>query len=90
MRRWTIYTVDNLALSDKEIDNDNRKRTGYSYRVFLSWYCIKFGKLDPVQQQNMMGVDNNINNKEEEDGDDDDITVPPIEYHNIAKTGAVV
>ena len=53
MRRWTRTTVENLTLSDKERENDSRKRIGYW--VFLSQYCIKFRKLDSVQQQNIIG-----------------------------------
>ena len=102
MRQWTRTTVENLTLSDKEIENDNRKRTGY--RVFLLQYCIEFRKLDLVQQQNIIGVSNNIDEaKEEEDvkeedddstnndddnDDDDDITISPIRYHDIARAGA--
>ena len=62
--------------------------------MFLSQYCIKFRRLDPVQQQNIIVVNNNINNKEkddndnnDDDGDGDDITVPPIQYHDIARAG---
>ena len=95
MRRWTITIVKNLTLSDKERENDNRNRT--AYRVFLSQYYIEFWKLDLVQQQNIVGIPNNIDeedDKEEEDAkdddddDDDDITVPPIWYHDIARAGA--
>ena len=53
-------------------------------------YCIEFQKLDPVQQQNIIRVPNNIDNnsggdKEDDDVDDDDSTIPPILYHDIAK-----
>ena len=72
MRRWAITTIENLILSDKETDNDNRKRI--AYHVFLSRYCIKFQRLDPVQQQNIIDIDNNSNKEE----GDDDSTIPPI------------
>ena len=63
--------------------------------MFLSRYCIKFWKLNLGQQQNIIGVSNNIDKEEEDakdnndDGDDDDdITIPPIRYHDIARAGA--
>ena len=90
MRRWTISTVENLTLSNKERENDNRNRT--AYMVFLLRYCIEFWKLDLVQQQNIVGVPNNIDKEEEkedkednngdkdndDDNDDDDIIIPLI------------
>ena len=79
MRRWTISTVENLIISDKERDNDIRKRTAYC--AFLSRYCIEFQKFDSVQQQNIIGVPNNIgDDKEEEDDDNGDSTIPPTLY----------
>ena len=70
MRRWTISTVENLTLFDKERENDNKKRTGY--RVYISRYCVKFRKLDSVQHQNIIRVPNNINKEEEEVAEDVD------------------
>ena len=71
VRQWTRTTVENLTLSDKEIENDNRKRT--AYRVFLLQYCIEFWKLDLVQQQNIVGVPNNINKEDDDDNGEGDI-----------------
>ena len=57
-------------------------------------YCINFRKLDSVQQQNIIGVNNNFDNEEEEEDNDDDdendvdhITLPPIGYHYVARAG---
>ena len=102
MRWWTRTTVENLVLSDKERENDNRYRT--DYRVFLSRYCTEFRKLNSVQQQNIIGIPNNVDindgngngdsdddvddDDNDDDDDDDHITVPPIQYHDIVRAGA--
>ena len=70
-----MRTVDNLTLSDKERDNSNREKIGY--HVFLSQYGMEFQKLNPVQQQNIIGVKNNNNNNSNNDNNDHS-TVPTI------------
>ena len=82
-RRWIITTVENLTLSDKERDNDNGKKT--DYWVSLSRYCTEFWKLDPVQQQNIIGVNNNNSDNNKKEEDDDDTTAPFIWYHDLTR-----
>ena len=49
-----------------------------------------------IQQQNIIGVPNNINNKEEEeedidndnDNNDDDSIIPPLLYHDLVRASA--
>ena len=57
--------------------------------MFLSRYCIEFRTLDSVQQQNIIRVHNSIKEENDnKDDNDDDSTIPPIQYHDIARAGA--